>query len=48
MFERLIKVSPDLSSYSFDNVEMARKLGMTKVARKLESIYRERLNNKKF
>jgi len=40
LFERLLKVSPDLSSYNFDNIEMARKIGADEVVKELTAFYR--------
>ncbi len=39
IFDRLLRVSPDLSSYNFDNIEMARNVGIIEVAKELERIY---------
>jgi hypothetical protein len=39
LFEKLLKVSPDLDKYEFDNVSMARNLGLEWIAEELEGIY---------
>lgn len=39
LFERLLKISPDLSLFSFDNVEMAKNLGAHDLAKELKDIY---------
>ena len=42
LFERLLKISPDLSLYSFDNVKMAKTIGANELAEELMSIYKEK------
>ena len=39
LFEKLLAVSPDLSKYTFDNIEMANNLGETRFANDLIKIY---------
>ena len=41
LFEKLLLTSPDLSKYSFDNIEMANKLREKKIANELLKIYNE-------
>jgi hypothetical protein len=48
LFERLLNVSPDLSVYSFDNVEMAKSIGIPKLACELTLIYKVRRTKKSF
>jgi len=42
LFERLLKFSPDLSHYSFNNIEMGKNIGSTDIVRELIRIYDER------
>jgi hypothetical protein len=39
LFEKLLAASPDLSKYTFDNIEMANNLGETRLANDLIKIY---------
>ncbi len=41
IFEKLLEKSPDLSIYSFDNIEMAKRLGLKKISYELEKYYRK-------
>jgi len=38
VFEELLKRSIDLSEFEFDNVRLAKKLGLEEVARELEEL----------
>ena len=39
IFEKLLETSPDLSMYEFDNVAMAKKLGLIDISEELIDIY---------
>ncbi len=43
IFEKLLEKSTDLSIYSFDNVEMAKRLGLNKISRELKEYYNTHL-----
>ena len=45
LFEKLLKFSPDLSRYSFNNIEMGKNIGSTDIVRELIRIYDERAGN---
>lgn len=42
VFEKLLEESPDLDKFSFDNIMMAKSLGLAQIAEELESIYSRR------
>ena len=43
VFERLLEESPDLSGYSFDNIKMARQLGLVEIPEELKRIYSKKI-----
>ena len=41
IFEKLLEKSPDLSLYSFDNIEMSKRVGLKNISYELEKYYRK-------
>ena len=44
IFEKLLEKSFDLSVYSFDNIEMAKRLGLNKISRELKEYYSSKIS----